>query len=111
MDFHSRKVMIISTNNTVYTRVWPHIWASYNHLLHDEYNLFQCILGVQVRYNKTTYKLLQADLALDSPLSLSLTVGCPLSAENVLEVGMGCIGEVNVTAHCFLHRENELFMY
>ena len=46
--------MITCTNSTVYTRVWPGIWASYNHLLHDEYNSIQCILGVQVRNNITT---------------------------------------------------------
>ena len=48
------KIRIICTNNAVYTHVWPCIGASYNHLLHDKYNLIQCISGVQVRNNITT---------------------------------------------------------
>ena len=59
MYFRYRKLEIICTNNTVYTRVWPSIGASYNHLLHDEYNSIQCISGVQVRNNITTSELLQ----------------------------------------------------
>ena len=58
MYYCYRMMEIISTDSSVYARVWPCIWASYNHLLHNEYNWIQCISGVQVRYNITTYKLL-----------------------------------------------------
>ena len=58
MDFRYRKLEIIRTNNAVYTRVWPCIGASYNHLLR-EYKSIQCSLRcASKRNNITTSELL-----------------------------------------------------
>ena len=59
MCYRYRRLDIICTNSTVYTRVLPCLWASYNHLLHDEYNSIQCSSGVHSKITITTIELLQ----------------------------------------------------
>ena len=57
--FPLQELEVICTNNTVYTRVWPSIGASYNHLLH-EYNSIQCSSRCDYKRNHiTTSELLQ----------------------------------------------------
>jgi hypothetical protein len=53
-----RMMETICTNSSVYTRVWPCIGASYNHLLR-EYKSIQCSSRCDYKRNHiTTYKLL-----------------------------------------------------
>ena len=74
MDFRYRKLEIIRTNNAVYTRVWPYIGASYNHLLH-EYNLIQCSSRCEYKRNHiTTSELLQEGTYLSPSCSPSPAV-------------------------------------